>query len=440
MQFNTRNTAVSLLALAVAPTLLARGECQPQWDATLGTPGMSSGYVASFEVHDDGNGSGPQLYATGTFASAGGLPGTAQIAKWNGAAWVPVGSGLVSQFSNVLQSWNGDLYVGGYFDSASGVPGTAKLARWNGSAWESVNAQLQSFLSAVWSFAVWDDGTGEALYVGGNYLNIGGLGIDHIAKYDGVTFSPVGGTIVGPNQIVLDMRVFNGELIACGRFQSIAGVPAANIARWNGSQWQPLGGGLPGTQVICLEVIGGELYAGGSFLTTAGSPGTRIARWDGAQWHPLGAGLNSTVQEIVGYDDGSGPKVYAVGNFTATGDNAVTLNRIAAWDGASWAPVGNGVGAVANIFESFVWNDGDGDQLLIGGSFVSIDGIPSNRVAAWVGCPDEGVFGDLDGNGVVDGADLGLLLGGWGGSGDGDLDGNGVIDGADLGLLLGSWT
>jgi len=50
---------------------------------------------------------------------------------------------------------------------------------------------------------------------------------------------------------------------------------------------------------------------------------------------------------------------------------------------------------------------------------------------------------DLDGDGVVDGVDLGLLLANWGnldGSGVGDLDGNGTIDGADLGLLLAAWT
>ncbi|MFO0962075.1 MAG: hypothetical protein U0625_04125 [Phycisphaerales bacterium] len=46
---------------------------------------------------------------------------------------------------------------------------------------------------------------------------------------------------------------------------------------------------------------------------------------------------------------------------------------------------------------------------------------------------------DLDGNGVVDGADLGRLLGNWGGTGGGDIDGSGVVDGADLGLLLGAW-
>ncbi len=46
---------------------------------------------------------------------------------------------------------------------------------------------------------------------------------------------------------------------------------------------------------------------------------------------------------------------------------------------------------------------------------------------------------DLDGNGQVNGADLGMLLGNWGSPGQGDLDGNGMVDGADLGALLGSW-
>ncbi|MBL9148979.1 MAG: VCBS repeat-containing protein [Phycisphaerae bacterium] len=46
---------------------------------------------------------------------------------------------------------------------------------------------------------------------------------------------------------------------------------------------------------------------------------------------------------------------------------------------------------------------------------------------------------DLDGNGTTDGADLGALLGNWGGSGTGDFDASGTVDGADLGTLLGSW-
>ena len=46
---------------------------------------------------------------------------------------------------------------------------------------------------------------------------------------------------------------------------------------------------------------------------------------------------------------------------------------------------------------------------------------------------------DLDNDGAVTGADLGLLLGAWGTAGPGDLDGDGVVTGADLGQLLGAW-
>jgi hypothetical protein len=47
-----------------------------------------------------------------------------------------------------------------------------------------------------------------------------------------------------------------------------------------------------------------------------------------------------------------------------------------------------------------------------------------------------GPLGDLDGDGVVGGGDLGLLLVAWGGSGPADLDGDGIVGGGDLGLLL----
>ncbi len=50
-------------------------------------------------------------------------------------------------------------------------------------------------------------------------------------------------------------------------------------------------------------------------------------------------------------------------------------------------------------------------------------------------CPE-----DLNGDGVIDGGDLGLLLGAWGTDDPAaDIDGNGLVNGADLGLLLGSW-
>lgn len=51
---------------------------------------------------------------------------------------------------------------------------------------------------------------------------------------------------------------------------------------------------------------------------------------------------------------------------------------------------------------------------------------------------------DLNGDGTVDGADLGMLLATWGECAEtccaADLNADGLIDGADLGLLLAAWT
>ncbi|MFO0873876.1 MAG: DUF642 domain-containing protein [Phycisphaerales bacterium] len=49
--------------------------------------------------------------------------------------------------------------------------------------------------------------------------------------------------------------------------------------------------------------------------------------------------------------------------------------------------------------------------------------------------------GDLNADGAVDGADLGILLAAWGSFDPiADLNHDGVVDGADLGLLLSAWT
>ncbi|MAC19570.1 MAG: hypothetical protein CMJ23_07870 [Phycisphaerae bacterium] len=56
--------------------------------------------------------------------------------------------------------------------------------------------------------------------------------------------------------------------------------------------------------------------------------------------------------------------------------------------------------------------------------------------------PELPCIGDVNGDGVVNGADLGLLLGAWGECPrkcPGDLNKDGLVNGADLGLMLGSW-
>ncbi|MBC02549.1 MAG: hypothetical protein CMJ34_04485 [Phycisphaerae bacterium] len=60
-----------------------------------------------------------------------------------------------------------------------------------------------------------------------------------------------------------------------------------------------------------------------------------------------------------------------------------------------------------------------------------------------VECPPDTDPADLNGDGSINGADLGLLLSAWGTCTEnpclGDLTGDGVVDGADLGLVLSGW-
>jgi hypothetical protein len=64
--------------------------------------------------------------------------------------------------------------------------------------------------------------------------------------------------------------------------------------------------------------------------------------------------------------------------------------------------------------------------------------IATFRPGSTSGCPT--CTADLDGNCVVDGADLSVVLGSWGDSGGpADLDGSGDVDGADLSIILGEW-
>lgn len=91
-------------------------------------------------------------------------------------------------------------------------------------------------------------------------------------------------------------------------------------------------------------------------------------------------------------------------------------------------------------------------EAILEGSSVDIDGLNPQHAgllgagrldvaAATAAGPVARALGDLDGDGVIDGADLGLLIGQWGAACSGaDLDGSGTVDGGDLGILLAAWT
>lgn len=61
----------------------------------------------------------------------------------------------------------------------------------------------------------------------------------------------------------------------------------------------------------------------------------------------------------------------------------------------------------------------------------------TNPAANEIGTITVSLDGDLNFDNIVDGGDIGMLIGNWGGSGVGDLNRDGRVDSADLGLLLG---
>lgn len=90
------------------------------------------------------------LVAAGRFGSAGGVP-LNNVARWDGAAWQPLGSGLPAAFGfaasverlAVLPS--GELIAGGGgFIVPPATEPSDRLARWNGSTWSAVSAIVQS--------------------------------------------------------------------------------------------------------------------------------------------------------------------------------------------------------------------------------------------------------------------------------------------------------
>src|SRR6185436_7321917 len=93
--------------------------------------------------------------------------------------------------------------------------------------------------------AVYDDGSGPALYGSGNIYSAGGVATKGIARWTGATWSPVAGGLSGGGYDDGSGPV----LIAVGDFTGAGSTAAWNVARWSGS-WSPLsahGNGLSGS-------------------------------------------------------------------------------------------------------------------------------------------------------------------------------------------------
>lgn len=205
-------------------------------------------------------------------------------------------------------------------------------------------------------------------------------------------FAPeeIGGNGITSQVYTVAMNPLTGDVYAGGEFNMADG--RNKIVRWNGSEWVALGMGVNST-VYALEFgPDGTLYVGGGFTTATQTDGTsivvnRIASWDGTTWAPLGNGASGTVWDIE-YDEAN-DRLFIGGDFpdvTNEDNSVIASSAIAYWENDSWNPVGQGADAVRSVGV-----DPSTGDVLIGGQFLdegyNTDGtvVIADGLARWNG-------------------------------------------------------
>ena len=318
--------------------------------------------VYALAEFDDGN--GPELFAGGEFNQAGtaSAPG---IARWTGTSWSSVSGGLsggvqdlavvdvggvptlfacgrigtgippfpwrvvrrVSGAWQTIVSTTAPIYALAGFDSGSGAElyvGTSSiasfngqfataLARWNGSTWSNVGGGVTGSVFALERF---DDGSGLALYVGGQVTNFGASGILHLAQWDGQSWGALGLGVAGSGVrrlAALDDGTGGGsDLFVFGGVAFAGGQHVGNIAEW-------LGCSAPAVTSFCAGDGSASPCPCGNF----GALGHGCANSGGANGAQLSAtGFPSVAADslvLVGAEMRNGGAIYLQGTARDTG-------------------------------------------------------------------------------------------------------------------------
>jgi len=258
-----------------------------------------------------------KVMAGGRFLLAGSTVAN-NIAQWDGNSWTSVGTGSGNGTDGRVYSLavhNNKLIVGGVFTTAGGIP-ASNIAQWDGSNWTMLGSGVSGDVRSLLSF-------NNNLYAGGVFSTAGSVTANNIAKWDGSNWSSLGSGMTltnGNGQGVGALANYNNNLIAAGRFNNAGGVPVNFIAKWNGSSWSDIGGGFPGSYegIYALYVSNNALYAGGSFVTAGANNANSIAKWNGSGWSALGNGItNFSGQGIVLSLTNYNNYLFAGGEFTS---------------------------------------------------------------------------------------------------------------------------
>lgn len=272
---------------------------------------------------------------------------------------------------------NGNVYAGGRF-SAAGTVEANHIAKWDGNSWSALGPGLGNGADdSVRALAV----IGNDLYAGGTFTMAGELTVNHIAKWDGDHWSALAGGVAGP--VTAMAADANGNLYVAVNFAWAGGIAGA-VARWDGSQWFNLAarGGWPmngGIYAVAID-SSGNVYAGGTFTEVEGSSIQQIARWDGSRWSVLGDG--SPYGRSIYALAASGDEVYVGGDYIT-----------AKWNGSQWSTLENGVFG-GSAYAMVVADDG---TVYAGGSLTDNIEPGVHNLAKWDGHTWSALNGGVNG-------------------------------------------
>jgi hypothetical protein len=364
-----------LAACGLGLPVATLAQCTPEWTALAPlqtTPTGGFGRVNAVTVFDDGN--GPSLYVGGRFGVIGGFPMN-NVARYTRHDFEPLGSGVTGNVGNptdVVTSMvvfdpdgagpiAGSLIVAGSFTHAGGQT-AGRIARWDGAAWHTLGSGMEG--NTVRALTTFDaDGPGPGLPVlvaGGDFVTAGGVMASYVAAWNGQSWSALGNG-QEPGILPLSLGVIDhdgagsmGPTLYAGGFP-FSGPNLEAFARFNGASWDLIGGlccgggSVPRIRAMTLYDADGpgpgaeSLYAAGNFRVE-GTDCRNIARWTGSAWEPVG-----TCMGLV-HDD----ELYMVGSFDPDGpgpNNALLVTGgalpfvtspppLAAWDGTAWTSLG----------------------------------------------------------------------------------------------------
>ena len=166
------------------------------------------------------------------------------------------------------------------------------------------------------------------------------------------------------------------------------------LALWDGATWAApssgqgissvnpgyFGGGLVSAFRVFDDGSGPALYAAGDFGFAGPVAATDVARFDGSTWSSVGAPGLLAIEALEGHDDGSGPALYA-GGWTA---NRPEIRR---WNGSAWSSFGPPLQGLPyeGILTVRAFDDGSGPLLYAGGNLSGVGGAELARIGRWDG-------------------------------------------------------